>query len=43
MGIKIILADDHQIVRQGLRTLLEKESDMQVVAEAEDGRSRSFI
>jgi DNA-binding NarL/FixJ family response regulator len=39
MGIKIILADDHQIVRQGLRTLLEKEADMQVVAEAEDGRS----
>ena len=39
MGIKIILADDHQIVRQGLRTLLEKEADIQVVAEAEDGRS----
>jgi len=39
MRIKIILADDHQIVRQGLRTLLEKEPDMEVVAEAEDGRS----
>ncbi len=38
MPIKIILADDHKIVRQGLRTLLEKESDMQVVAEADDGR-----
>jgi DNA-binding NarL/FixJ family response regulator len=38
MAIRIIIADDHQIVRQGLKTLLEKEPDMQVVAEAEDGR-----
>ncbi len=38
MSIRIIIADDHQIVRQGLRTLLEREPDMQVVAEAEDGR-----
>ena len=38
MSIRIIIADDHQIVRQGLRTLLEKEADMEVVAEAEDGR-----
>ena len=39
MVIKILIADDHQIVRQGLRHLLEKESDLKVVAEAEDGRS----
>jgi DNA-binding NarL/FixJ family response regulator len=38
MAIRIIIADDHQIVRQGLRTLLEKEPDLEVVAEAEDGR-----
>jgi two-component system response regulator NreC len=38
MSIRIIIADDHQIVRQGLKTLLEKEPDMKVVAEAEDGR-----
>lgn len=38
MSIRILLADDHGIIRQGLRSLLEKESDMQVVAEAEDGR-----
>ena len=38
MNIRIVIADDHQIVRQGLRTLLEREADMQVVAEAEDGR-----
>ena len=39
MVTKILIADDHQIVRQGLRFLLEKESDLKVVAEAEDGRS----
>jgi len=38
MSIRIIIADDHQIVRQGLRTLLEREPDMCIVAEAEDGR-----
>jgi len=38
MSIKILLADDHAIVRQGLRSLLEKEPDMEVVGEAEDGR-----
>ena len=39
MVTKVLIADDHQIVRQGLRTLLEKEHDLKVVAEAEDGRS----
>lgn len=39
MSIRIIIADDHKIVRDGLRTLIEKEADMEVVAEAEDGRS----
>jgi two-component system, NarL family, response regulator NreC len=39
MAVKILIADDHQIVRQGLRFLLEKESDLKVVAEADDGRS----
>lgn len=38
MNYRIVIADDHRIVRQGLRSLLEKESDMQVVGEAEDGR-----
>lgn len=36
--IRIILADDHQIVRQGLRMLLEAEPDMAVIAEASNGR-----
>ena len=37
MRIRIIIADDHQIVRQGLKTFLEKEPDMEVVADAGDG------
>jgi two-component system, NarL family, response regulator NreC len=36
--ISIIVADDHQIVRQGLRLLLESEPDMKVIAEACNGR-----
>lgn len=35
--ISIVLADDHHIVRQGLRTLLETESDFKVVGEAANG------
>ena len=37
MSIKLLLADDHQIMRQGLRHLLEKQVDFEVVAEADDG------
>jgi DNA-binding NarL/FixJ family response regulator len=33
----IVLADDHHVVRQGLRTLLESESDFRIVGEAGDG------
>ena len=36
--IRILLADDHTIVRQGLRKVLEEQPDWQVVAEAGDGR-----
>lgn len=36
--IRIVLADDHTIVRNGLRLLLEQQSDFQVVGEAPDGR-----
>ena len=37
--IRIMLADDHQIVRQGLRGLLEAEPDMEIIAEADNGRN----
>ena len=39
MSIRIIIADDHRLVREGLRSLLEKQPDMEVIAEAEDGRT----
>lgn len=35
--ISIVLADDHQIVRQGLRSLLDAEDDMKVVGSASTG------
>ncbi|HET6527298.1 MAG TPA: response regulator [Balneolaceae bacterium] len=35
--IKILIADDHQIVREGLRKRMEEETDLTVVAEASDG------
>jgi DNA-binding NarL/FixJ family response regulator len=37
MAIRILLADDHTVMRDGLRALLEKQADMAVVAEAADG------
>ena len=37
--IRIVLADDHGIVRAGLRALLEAQPDMRVVGEADDGPS----
>ncbi len=38
MSMKILLADDHRIVRDGLRSLLEKQRGMEVIAEARNGR-----
>lgn len=37
MSIKIIIADDHKIIREGLKALIEKQTGMEVVAEAHDG------
>ena len=37
--LRLMLVDDHEIVREGLRTLLEQEEDIEVVGEAEDGES----
>jgi DNA-binding NarL/FixJ family response regulator len=36
--IKVLLADDHTVVRQGLRALLAAEGDLEIVGEAENGR-----
>ncbi|MDR1990328.1 MAG: response regulator transcription factor [Acidobacteriaceae bacterium] len=37
-SIRIVLADDHTVIRQGLRLLLERHAGFQVVGEAADGR-----
>ncbi len=37
MTVRIVLADDHPIVREGLRTVLETQADFEVVAEAANG------
>jgi two-component system response regulator NreC len=37
--INILLADDHQMLREGLRALIQEEADMVVAGEAEDGES----
>jgi len=37
-GIRLLLADDHEVVRKGLRLLLEQQEGIEVVGEAADGR-----
>jgi DNA-binding NarL/FixJ family response regulator len=37
MAVKILLVDDHQVLREGLRSMLERQPDMEVVGEAADG------
>ncbi|MEW6586546.1 MAG: response regulator transcription factor [Nitrospirota bacterium] len=39
MNIRILLADDHKIIREGLKALIDRQSDMNVIGEAEDGRT----
>lgn len=38
MSIRVLIADDHQIVRDGLKSMLAKSLDVEVVGEAENGR-----
>jgi len=35
--IRIVIADDHAVVRKGIREFIEEEGDIQVVAKANDG------
>lgn len=37
MALRVMLVDDHEVVRQGLRALLDAEEDIEVVAEADSG------
>jgi DNA-binding NarL/FixJ family response regulator len=39
MGTKVMIVDDHRLMREGLRSIIEVESDMEVVAEAPGGRA----
>lgn len=41
--MRVILADDHAIVRQGLRSLLESKADIEVIGEAGDGREALLL
>ncbi len=39
MSIRILLADDHTLLREGLHALIDEQPDMTVIAKAEDGRT----
>ena len=38
MAINIMITDDHSMIREGLKNLLELDGDIKVIAEAEDGQ-----
>ncbi len=43
MSITVFLADDHAVVRDGLRYLLEANSDIRVIGDAADGRETVLL
>ena len=38
MSIQVLLVDDHAIIREGLRSLLERQPELEVIADTDDGR-----
>ncbi len=38
MSIRVLLADDHKIIRDGLRSLLDRQADIEVIGEVDNGR-----
>ena len=38
MSVRVLIADDHKIMLAGLRSLLEKQTDIEVIGEADNGR-----
>ena len=43
MSIRVLIADDHEIIRCGLRCLIEDQPDIEVVGEAENGRQATEL
>ncbi|GAH43970.1 unnamed protein product, partial [marine sediment metagenome] len=43
MKIRILVADDHAVLREGMRNLLEREKDFEVVGEAGDGEEAARL
>lgn len=43
MTYRVLLVDDHELMREGLRSILEKENDIEVVGEAADGRTAVLL
>jgi two-component system response regulator NreC len=43
MSFKVLIVDDHRIMREGLRAMLEKEPDIKVVGDAADGRMAQLL
>ena len=43
MSFKVLIVDDHRILREGLRAMLEKEPDIKVVGDAADGRMAQLL
>src|SRR4029453_15360496 len=39
MTLRVVLVDDHELMREGLRSILEREDDVEVVGEAASGRA----
>ena len=39
---RVLIADDHRVVREGLAAILKTKEDLQIVGEAQDGGGRAF-
>jgi len=40
-NIKVLIVDDHQVVREGLRRILEADNEVEVIGEARSGKRQS--
>ena len=43
MSIKVLLADDHQMMRDGLRAIIEQVANVEIIGEAADGREAVIL